>query len=294
MATVGFAERLHGRTAAGVPRWAVRTAYATALTALPSALWRIAALIAGLPLMEVDPEAMARATAMEQGPWWYIVALSVVSEALAFLAVGLVAVWGEVWPRWVPVLRGRRVPVAAAVAPAAVGAAALMVLPYAMVMYAFGLGIDGEPTELVVNGWQNVVFWIAYAPLALWGPLLAVLTVHYYRRRSARLGPMSFSQGVGAPGWVGGLPVARGERSGRRRRSGVWRAGVGWRARSRGWPGRAPLWSLGVDAVAGQEHRWKHEGSLPVWVLPGWGYRGDDWWYVQGYGISASERDVFT
>jgi hypothetical protein len=185
MTAVGFAERLHGRTATGVPRWAVWTAYATALTALPSAVWRIAALIGGAPLMELDPQTLAGASELEKGPWWYIVTLSVVSEALAFLAVGLVAVWGEVWPRWMPWLRGRRVPVAAAVVPAALGAAALLVFPYAMVMYVFGLGVDGEPTGLVVHGWQNVVFWIAYAPLALWGPLLGVLTVHYYRRRTA-------------------------------------------------------------------------------------------------------------
>ncbi|SDL45075.1 hypothetical protein SAMN05216298_3865 [Glycomyces sambucus] len=181
----GFAERFHGRTAAGVPRWAVWTAYAVALTALPSGVWRILAMIGGAPLLETDPEVMAAASGLEAGPWWYIVALSVVSEALAFLAVGLVTVWGEVWPRWVPLLRGRTVPVWAAAVPAALGAAALMVLPYALVLYAFGLGIDGEPTRLVVHGWQTAVFWVAYAPLAAWGPLLAVLTVHYVRRRTA-------------------------------------------------------------------------------------------------------------
>ncbi|THV23545.1 hypothetical protein [Glycomyces paridis] len=181
----GLAERFHGATAAGVPRWAVWTAYATALTALPSALWRIAAMIGDVPLLEVDRAALAEASGLEAGPWWYIIALSVVSEGLAFLAVGLVTVWGEVWPRWIPVLGGRRVPVAAAVVPAALGASALMVFPYAMVMYTFGMGIDGEPTRLVVNGWQEAVFWVAYAPIALWGPLLAVLTVHYARRRSA-------------------------------------------------------------------------------------------------------------
>ncbi|SDE32341.1 hypothetical protein [Glycomyces harbinensis] len=187
MTSVGFAERLHGRTAPGVPRWAVWTAYATALTALPSALWRIAAMVAGVPLLEHVAAAPTQTGTLAEGPWWYIVSLSVVSEALAFLAVGLVTTWGEVWPRWVPVLRGRRVPVAAAVVPAAIGAALLLFLPYTLVMLGFGLGVDGEPTRLVVSGWQTVVFWVAYAPLALWGPLLAVLTVHYYRRRTSAL-----------------------------------------------------------------------------------------------------------
>lgn len=189
MAAVTIAERLHGRTAPGVPRWAVWTAYATALTALPSALWRIAALVAGVPLLEYTADVPAGSGSLAEGPWWYVVSLSVVSEALAFLAVGLVAVWGEVWPRWIPVLRGRPIPVRVAVIPAAVGAAALLFLPYALIMYGFGLGVDGEPTRLVLNGWQSVVFWAAYAPLAFWGPLLGVLTVHYHRRRTAAVRP---------------------------------------------------------------------------------------------------------
>lgn len=184
MPAISFAERLHGRTAAGVPRWAVWTAYATALTALPSALWRIAAVVLDVPLLEADAGLGAQASDLEKGPWWYIVPLSVVSETLAFLAVGLVATWGETWPRWVPGLRGRRIPVALAAIPAAIGSLLLMLLPYTMVMYAFGLGITGEPTNLVVHGWQIAVFWVAYAPLAAWGPLLAVLTVHYWRRRT--------------------------------------------------------------------------------------------------------------
>ncbi|THV43033.1 hypothetical protein [Glycomyces buryatensis] len=185
MTTVGFAERMHGRTAAGVPRWAVWAAYATALTALPSGIWRIVEKAGGVPLLETDPSLYAEASGLAAGPWWYIITLSVVSEALAFLAVGLVTVWGEVWPRWIPGLRGRRVPVLAAVIPAAVGAVSLLFLTYMMVMFAFGLGVDGNPTKLVVHGWQTVVFWVAYAPLVAWGPLLGVLTVHYYRRRTA-------------------------------------------------------------------------------------------------------------
>ncbi|MCC3765088.1 hypothetical protein K3N28_18675 [Glycomyces sp. TRM65418] len=55
--------------------------------------------------------------------------------------------------------------------------------------------VDGEPTRLVLNGWQTVVFWIAYAPLAARGPPLGVLTVHYYRRRTAAA-PVRMSPGA--------------------------------------------------------------------------------------------------
>ncbi|WP_406314976.1 hypothetical protein OHA77_40930 [Streptosporangium sp. NBC_01639] len=159
--------RLHGRTAAGLPRWAVWTAYATALTALPSGIWRIAAMNFRVPLVEHGtPPPGSHAPVMFDAQWWYVIGLSVVSEAGAFLRVGLVAEWGEVWPRWVPVLRGRRVPVLAAVVPAGIGAALLLVFPYALVMSMLGMKITGEPGGLIVNGWQSAVFYATYAPLA--------------------------------------------------------------------------------------------------------------------------------
>jgi len=182
----------------GVPRWAVAAAYAVPLVTLPSSLWRIVGFVFDAPMVQrISAGTGPGPTVLRGGPWWYVLALSVVSEALAFLAVGLVAGWGEVWPRWVPVLRGRRVPLPAAVVPAGLGAAAVLVFPYALVMYAFGLGVAGAPSALVVHGWQSAVFWLAYGPLALWGPLLGALTVHYHRRRSPRL---AFAPAVGSGG----------------------------------------------------------------------------------------------
>ncbi|WP_431774012.1 hypothetical protein [Streptomyces cucumeris] len=174
--------RLHGRTVPGVPRWAVWTACTITLLVLPSCVWRIAAVNFGAPLLEHDATAPAGPQTFD-GEWWYLIGLSLVSEALAFLAVGLVAPWGEMWPRWIPGLGGRRVPVLAAVIPAGLGSVGLLVFPYAMVMSALGLKITGEPDDLAVHGWQVAAFWFAYAPLAAWGPMLGILTVHYYRRR---------------------------------------------------------------------------------------------------------------
>ncbi|MGW7486214.1 hypothetical protein [Streptomyces sp. NPDC054786] len=168
-----------------MPRWAVWTAYATTLTTLPSGIWRIVALNLHGPLLE-------RTTTVVRGHGpvlltgaWYVVVLSVVSEALAYLTVGLVSEWGEVVPRWIPGLGGRRVPVLAAVLPAGFGATALtLVFPYALIMLSLGRTINGtHGTGVVVHGWQTVVFAVAYAPLAAWGPLLGIVTVHYYRRR---------------------------------------------------------------------------------------------------------------
>jgi multisubunit Na+/H+ antiporter MnhE subunit len=110
---------------------------------------------------------------------------------LAFTAVGLVASWGEVFPPWIPGLRGRKVPVMAAVVPAALGAAVLTAGWTAVaVAVAVGRTLEGDPLPSDVpwatHDWRAVVFVVVYAPLLLWGPLLAAVTVAYWRRRRDR------------------------------------------------------------------------------------------------------------
>ena len=184
MAAGGFLARLHGRTAAGVPRWAVRTAFAVTLAVLPSSLWRVLAFLVDLPIVErIDtPEGHGPILVAGNNPA-YIIGLSVLSETLAFLAFGLVCRWGEVFPRWIPFLGGRRVPAMAAVIPGAIGSAVLMVFPYALVLQMFGRALNGSPAPDMTTGFQTALYWLAYGPLLLWGPMMAVLTVHYLRRR---------------------------------------------------------------------------------------------------------------
>ncbi|MFC5664950.1 hypothetical protein ACFP3U_18420 [Kitasatospora misakiensis] len=186
MAAGSVLARLHGRTAAGVPRWAVRVAYAISLTVLPAGLWRVLSVDLRIPLMDAPADGSPPPDWFG-GEWWYVLGLSAVSEALAFLAVGLVCTWGEVWPRWIPWLRGRRVPILAAVVPAGLGATFNTLLwPYSMIMISLGRRVDGGVDPGVgTHGWQVFVFHAAYWPLAAWGPLLGTLTVHYYRRRKA-------------------------------------------------------------------------------------------------------------
>ncbi|MFE1876472.1 hypothetical protein ACFW9N_37385 [Streptomyces sp. NPDC059496] len=163
-----------------VPRWAVRVAHAIPLCVLPSGLWRVA-LVLGLAGYNTDYE-----WAAWERP--YVLGLSVVSEGLALLAFGLVRPWGEVVPRWVPGLRGRRIPIPAAVIPAALGATLVMMFcAYAVLNQIFDFvepmneNGDGGPT----SGPAAWALWAAYAPLIAWGPLLTILTVAYYRRRRA-------------------------------------------------------------------------------------------------------------
>jgi hypothetical protein len=158
---------------AGVPRWARIAAYAIPFTVLPASLWRLPAVFDnGIGLSER----------------MYIVFLSILSELVAFTAVGLVAAWGERFPRWIPGLRGRRVPTPAAVIPAALGAVLLTVLWTAAFVTEFaGVTLRGEPTPAdfptQAGGWEAAIFYLCYLPLLLWGPLLAAVTHAYNRRR---------------------------------------------------------------------------------------------------------------
>jgi hypothetical protein len=92
-------------TIAPVPPWARRAAAAVLWTSMPSALWRFAVVL-GVPLGLAESEY----DAMLIPGWGYLIVslLSVLQEALAFLTLGLVRPWGEVWPRWVPRLRRTR------------------------------------------------------------------------------------------------------------------------------------------------------------------------------------------
>ncbi|MGW2562618.1 hypothetical protein ACWCXB_25885 [Streptomyces sp. NPDC001514] len=153
-----------------VPRRAVIAAHAVPLIALPSGLWRLA-LVAGLPVGD----------AYESTAWWepvYVVMLSVVSECLALLTLGLVRGWGERVPGWVPLLGGRPVRPLAAVVPALLGAAGLFAL-YAWSLYCRLTGL-GEP---IGNAWQEALAAVCYTPLLAWAPLLVAVTVAYHRRR---------------------------------------------------------------------------------------------------------------
>lgn len=175
----------------GVPHWARVAACAVPLTVLPASLWRIAACTFHLPIARGLGDAGDTPSGLPGVPIeLYAVLLSVVSELVAFTAVGLVSTWGEVFPRWVPGLGGRRVPVPVAVLPAGLGAAVLTVLwTWVAVGVALGVQVDGSPrtgtTVVAFDDWQGVLAAVAYAPLLAWGPLLGAVTISYWRRRRA-------------------------------------------------------------------------------------------------------------
>ena len=162
-----------------VSRWIKVAAYAVPLCVLPSALWRLWALADGPP--------PGCRQAMQGWEPYYITGLSVVSFGAALLTIGLVRPWGEVVPRWIPLVGGWTVPVRAAVTAAGLGATLIFgVYAYALVnpIFRFRVAPDdpGCPSPLEGPGaWVAVA---SYAPVLAWGPLLVVVTVAYYRRRS--------------------------------------------------------------------------------------------------------------
>ena len=121
----------------------------------------------------------------ESGTW--IVGLSLATFGLvgAVLMLGLVQHWGEVFPRWMIGLAGRRVPIALAVVPASLASVLLIVggigiwsgLPQMVANLAAG-GVEGIG---IIGG---IIFQVGPTLLfPVWGVALAVATLGYYYRR---------------------------------------------------------------------------------------------------------------
>lgn len=179
--------------ALGAPRWAVRAAHAVPFAVMPAGVWRIL-LALGWAGVGDGPQGRFGA-----GQFAYVLALSVVSEGLALLTLGLVKPWGERLPGWVPFVGGRDVPVRAAVVPAAVGAALLALItayifldPIVFHFHFNGVRphkIDGDAADvphLVVRGSAKALFVACYAPLLAWPVLLGAVAYAYDRRRRPR------------------------------------------------------------------------------------------------------------
>lgn len=103
----------------------------------------------------------------------------------AFLMLGLVQRWGEVFPRWMIGLAGRRVPIALAIVPASLASVLLIVGGVAI-----WTGLDQMVANLVAAGAERmeivgaITFQLGPTLLfPVWGAALAVATLGYYYRR---------------------------------------------------------------------------------------------------------------
>ncbi|MFD5617502.1 hypothetical protein [Streptomyces yangpuensis] len=162
----------------GVSPWMRRLATLASLTVLPSCLWRLAIAV-GIP-MGWGPGSDLHHSYYPGRESLVLVLVTLLQEVLGLLSLGLVRSWGEQLPGWIPWLGGRRFHPLVAVVPAALGALALT-----------GITSLGAATWSEVNaanpdaptGLTLWIFSLSYVPLLLWGPLLGVLAVAYWRRR---------------------------------------------------------------------------------------------------------------
>ncbi|MER5966254.1 hypothetical protein [Streptomyces sp. NPDC002057] len=166
------------------PRWAVCAAHVAAWSTVPSGLWRVA-LVLGVPVGVMEREEFLAAFP-HSSPLVglaYVLLIGAIAEAASYLTLGLVRPWGELVPRWVPILGGRPVDRRLAVLAASLGAFAVTVLWW--VLFLGGLLTSPSPDPGVSAG--EALFVAAYAPLLLWGPLLAAVTWSYHRRHKGCL-----------------------------------------------------------------------------------------------------------
>jgi hypothetical protein len=160
------------RPAAGVPRWAARVAAAIPLVVLPSSIWRIT-VVWFFPPEGSGPDDVPHWLPIEV----YVVLVSIVAEGLAFCAYALVTGWGARLPRWLVGV------------PATLGSTLLVLVTFGSAITSLrGVTVRGEPLPdnypLHTRDLEGALAIAAYAPLLLWGPMLAALTIAYWRRRS--------------------------------------------------------------------------------------------------------------
>ncbi|GAA4507944.1 hypothetical protein GCM10023191_067090 [Actinoallomurus oryzae] len=158
-----------------VPRWAERLAHVIPLMVLPSGLWRLAVALGFSMGMLNDAGELA---VVRGWPAVYIAAISLLSEAVALTAFGLVQPLGEEVPRWLPFFGGRAVRPKVVIVAATVGSVALMLI---WTVGFWNVWTGGRPGPMASPFWA-AVFTICYAPLNLWGPALLTLTWAYRRR----------------------------------------------------------------------------------------------------------------
>ncbi|MBB5081179.1 hypothetical protein [Nonomuraea endophytica] len=94
------------------------------------------------------------------------------SVAAVVLTFGLISRWGEVFPRWLPVVGGRAVPVMMAVVPGVAGAAVLCVSAPGVLAGA-----------VQHSAWPDGLLFVVLFPCPVWGPLPAAAVYAYWARR---------------------------------------------------------------------------------------------------------------
>ncbi|MEU9837070.1 hypothetical protein AB0D67_36500 [Streptosporangium sp. NPDC048047] len=164
-----------GWTAPGeAARWGRRAAYVAAAVPLVYCATRWAWAL-GVPL-GVDEEFLVEQARETPGIWLAGAYLATFGAFGGLLTLGLTRRWGEVFPRWMPGLRGRRVPPMLAVVPAA----AVSVIVFVAGLTYIRLALQGR------FGSSDVGTWLPETSWPVWGAALAAAALAYHLRRRGR------------------------------------------------------------------------------------------------------------
>jgi hypothetical protein len=164
-------------------RWGRRATIAAALCPVPYGLLRLTWLTPW-PLGGADEFVISGMTAAQRLQGLMFVPACVVGIVLT---LGLISRWGEVFPRWVPALAGRPVPVAVAVVPG---------LAVAAILTISGPGLAVGPLES--GDLAEAAVMLFFFPFPVWGPLLGAAVLAYWLRRAAA--PATPAPTVAVPG----------------------------------------------------------------------------------------------
>jgi hypothetical protein len=163
-------------------RWGRIAVYMSMVVPVFYALTRYAWAL-GIPL-GMNEEYLRRG--QESGTWISGLFLANFGLVGVILTLGLVQRWGEVFPRWMVPLGGRRVPIALAVVPASLAAVLLVVggaviwTGLAQMVAGLAAGGGAEGSELL----GEIIFQLGPTLLfPVWGAALAAATLGYYFRR---------------------------------------------------------------------------------------------------------------
>jgi hypothetical protein len=169
-------DTVHGPfSAAAAARWGRAAVVVAVAVPLVYAVTRICWAF-GFPL-GVDPAMQDEM--VSRGMDTSALGLGGMALAGAVLTMGLVQKWGEVFPRWIPGLAGKRVPISLAVIPATFVAIAIIPASVSMIMMA------GMPSAGIIPSFSPTN-WAPFGPTflwPLWGVALAAAALAYYLRR---------------------------------------------------------------------------------------------------------------
>ncbi|MEI8407549.1 MULTISPECIES: hypothetical protein [unclassified Kribbella] len=109
----------------------------------------------------------------EPGMKLFGLGLGLIALTSGIVTLGLVRPWGEVWPRWIPFVAGRPVPIKAAVIPGAVAGTLLLVSSASLISLLWSS--DASIAENLLS--------LLILPFPLWGAAVGLATAAYYYRR---------------------------------------------------------------------------------------------------------------